>query len=149
MISVERWTLLAQGVPGVTSSRMYESVFNENAGEYEMSDLRKHKRSILCYHCEVRERESDRLVGYLADISESGMMLFCDHPVELDEVLHLEVDFSEDMAGEKNLELTGKCRRRIEDTRLKSFNIGFELLEIDNQSRQMIDRLSSLFEFDW
>lgn len=95
------------------------------------TDKRKFARWQLVYSLRVFETETDALIGYLADISDSGMSLVTEKSFKLGKrtFLWMEVRLQTGEVVRVDLEAESRWADQNKDTGL--YHVGFELSEID------------------
>lgn len=75
--------------------------------------LRRERREILVYNLEALDAEG-RLVGFLGDLSASGMLLYAEKPFAIGETVQLHIRLPISAEGDRNV-LVNCIPRRIED----------------------------------
>ena len=78
----------------------------------------------------VYDRETEQVIGCLADFSSGGMMVLCQDPLVSDTIMKLRIGLPEEIQGSDELILDAKpvwCRR---DEKHGCHNVGFEFSAI-------------------
>jgi len=112
-----------------------------------MYERRRLKRRHLIYYLRVFNRETDQLLGHLVDITEEGLMLISEQPIELDVTFHLQMQLPSNIGGMEKWEFDAVskwCRKDINPDFLDS---GFQLVDIDVKSLTVIRNLIRGFGF--
>lgn len=101
-----------------------------------MSDKRKEKRQKLIRYLRVYDRATDRFVGHLVNISNSGMLLVSEAPFPGQEIFQFWVEIvAERMA------LTARSVWCSMDETVDSFHTGFEFVEMTPEMETKIECL--------
>ena len=106
-----------------------------------MKEKRQLKRRQLLYYPEVYIRDTDYLIGKLADINQSGLLVTGERKVELDKELPLQVNLPETLYGESRLCLDAVCVRSVKDAQTGRVESGFRVVSITESDRLLVNRL--------
>ena len=104
---------------------------------------RKHERVNLIYYLAVFDRNTDELIGYLADISVEGAMLLCEKPLEIDNVYQFKIEIFSSSSTNKQIEFDAKCLWKKTNEYIDFYNFGFKFEKIDSKN---IDEIQSLID---
>jgi len=107
------------------------------------NNRRKHERVNLIYYLAVFDRNTDNLIGYLADISIEGAMLLCEKPLEIDNIYQFKIEIFSASSSSKQIEFDAKCVWRKTNEYLDFYNFGFNFVKIDSKN---IDKIQSLID---
>jgi hypothetical protein len=106
---------------------------------------RKIERTPLVYHLKVMNKTTDRLFGYLGNITTQGVLLFCPKTVALDTVFALEMTLPVPVNGVEQIPFNATsvwCQR---DEKLGMYAAGFRIEELDITRHKLIaDTISRL-----
>jgi Tfp pilus assembly protein PilZ len=91
-----------------------------------MSEDRKHERATVAYHAEVRRRDSGEIIGHLADVSEGGMMLTAEKPLQVGVRLALAVELPRQAGAGDSLPVTARVRWCEPDLAPGVYTVGLE-----------------------
>lgn len=79
------------------------------------------------FRIKVNTRHNDQLIGYVGDISEHGVRLVCDAPMEVGSVLELRLRMRGKDGAMRYAEIDGKCLWARENTQTGYFEAGLIL----------------------
>ena len=106
-------------------------------------ERRKQERVNLIYYLAVFDRNTDDLMGYLADISLEGAMLLCEEPLEIDNVYQFKIEIISASSSNKQVEFDAKCVWKKQNEYIDFYNFGFKFVKIDPKN---IDEIQSLID---
>ncbi len=107
-----------------------------------MLERRRIKRRHLFYHLRVFERGTERLLGYLVDITPEGIMLISDQPIAADTIYPLRMILPAEILGRREMDFDARsvwCRSDEDSTDF--FNVGFRLLDVPWEEKMVIEQL--------
>ena len=110
-------------------------------------DRRKIKRRYLMYYSRVFDAHTQILLGHLVDLTPQGAMLISEKPITTDLNFRLKMELSSEIANKRFLEFESKslwCRRDIDPS---FYNTGFELINIADEDRAIIERIVNAYGF--
>ena len=113
-----------------------------------MLERRKRKRSNLIYCLAVFDRNTDRLIGYLADITRESAMVICEEPHDTDKVYQLKFESSASKDDCKQIDVDAMCIRCMKNDIPGFYNCGFKFLKINPESIEDINEMAIKFEVD-
>lgn len=113
-----------------------------------MKERRRYKRTNLIYYLAVFDRNTDNLIGYLANISSGGVMILSEEPLEINTVYKLKIELLSVLHKSKQIELDAKCVRREPDSNMDFYNYGFEFLKIDLGDIAKLRKLADKFKIE-
>ena len=115
--------------------------------ESRASDKRRLRRRQLIYYLKVAERNTDRLVGRLVDVTTEGMMLISSEPVEMNRVFQLTLDLPEEMAGgPREIGLEARSLWSKKDVNPDFLLSGFEFVSVAPEDLVIITDLIRQYE---
>ena len=93
--------------------------------------MRLERRFALKGYLDIRlvDQSTDALIGYLADVSVGGFRVACEEAVAPDSMLRVELKIQVREGKFRSLSLPVMCKWSRRDSRLKRFNVGFQLAE--------------------
>ena len=113
-----------------------------------MQERRNIERKYLVIYSRVFDRDSGKVLGYLADISQKGMMTISDDPLNENEIFNLRLDIPEPSEfSAKYLDMQAKVTYCRPDVDPEFLNIGFEFLSVNTLESQIIEEMISVYEF--
>ena len=115
--------------------------------EKDSGDKRRFDRRHSIYYLRVYNQNDGTLLGNLVDISEKGVMLVSDEPLELDRFYKLKMQLPEPMNGKETIEFTGRCAWCKSDINPHFFGAGFELINPKPEFSEMLESLIEAYMF--
>lgn len=112
-----------------------------------MKERRKLKRRHLVYYSRVFDRHTGELLGHLVDINAIGAMLISDKPLKVGEVHHLRMDVPEDIIGTPYLSFDARSLWCRPDINPDFFDTGFELLDMEEKTVAVIEKMIAEYGF--
>ena len=107
----------------------------------ESSDQRKDKRRHLHYYAKVLNRDNGELIGRIADISLTGVMLIRTDSIESGKTYALRVLLPEVIDKDASIDFEAISRWCKKDVNPDFHVIGFEISHIDSKNEKMIIQL--------
>jgi hypothetical protein len=91
--------------------------------------MRQHKRIVFrsLFRIKVRNPHNNRLIGYIGDISEGGMRLVSDVPLEVGERYELSLNMRDREGVQRQVEVGALCLWAGENTRTGHHEAGLAL----------------------
>ena len=114
----------------------------------DSSDKREFDRKQLVYYLTVLYHESDRIAGYLADISENGMMLFSPESMAPESTGTFRIGPDPELGLSAPLVLDARCMWCEKDVNPDYYIIGFRFLDLDQSRQEAVGRLVKKYGFD-
>lgn len=108
---------------------------------------RRIERHQLPYYLKVYNRYTDRPIGYLGNVSESGLMLISNVPLLVGPDFELQLKVPAHEGEIQLINLTGSCLWCQEDTTPGFYDSGFMLLQVPVEYEQLVDALRRYFSF--
>ena len=105
------------------------------------AEKRKLKRRHLIYYLTVLDRDTEKHIGYLVDITTKGIMLMSEYPIEVGTILQLKILLQTDMSQNEYLHFDAKtmwCRKSINEN---SYDTGLELLNVRAEDFAEIEKI--------
>ena len=97
--------------------------------EARSEEHRKLTRWRLIYHLRVFDRDTDKLLGHIADVSDSGVMVVNEEPIELGKDFHLWVEVPGDDGGRQKMSVQARSIWAARDSNPQFHKTGFYLKE--------------------
>jgi hypothetical protein len=114
---------------------------------YSMKERRKTKRRYLLYYARILDPGSLHQVGNLIDITTRGLMTLSPDPFIIGETIRLRVELSDDVADQPHMDLNVLSLWSHPDIDPSLFNTGFEIVDLGNQEKKIIQRIISIYGF--
>ena len=113
-----------------------------------MEERRKLDRKYLIVYSRVFERNLGRMLGYLGDLSLSGVMIISEQPQAVNSVLPLRFDLPDlQLFKAGQLDVSARVAHCEPDINPAFYNIGFEFLELSPEKKAIIERMMDAYEF--
>jgi len=115
-----------------------------DADHFFAVEKRRRRRWELVFYLRVFDQSDNSLLGHVVDISEDGLMLMSEVPIELDKDFDLVLEMPEsDRKGRKKISLKAHSIWKSSDANPDLIDTGFRLVEPEKNS---IDAISNLIE---
>ncbi|MCQ4313131.1 PilZ domain-containing protein [Stutzerimonas sp. VN223-3] len=112
-----------------------------------MFNQRSIERHQLPYYLNVFNRFTDKPLGFIGNLSESGLMLISPYPMMTDARFEMRLKIPGQHGQLRHIDFSATCRWSREDVTPGSFDSGFVLLSPPSEIRDMIDALHHYFSF--
>lgn len=112
-----------------------------------MSDRRILHRRHLIYYLKVFDRDADRLLGHLVDITEEGIMIVSESPYEEGKALKMKMLLPRQIEDKDEIEFDARVMWCRKDVNPSLYGVGFKFEYVDVLSRQIIFELIHEFGF--
>ena len=109
------------------------------------SEKRQVVRRHLVFYLRVFDGMSNRVVGHLMDISQSGLMILSDEPVAVNEEYRLRMHLPWEMAGSEEIVFGATSRWCRADENPEFFLSGFQIQDIEREAERLIRHLIEEF----
>lgn len=108
-----------------------------------MDDRRKLERPNLAFFTRLFDRDTGRLLGYLANLTDEGVMLIGDEPLEAGRSFRIRMELDEAILHHKHLDFDARCLWCTPDPLSSQFfNAGFQLMQIKPEDLDIIKRIT-------
>jgi hypothetical protein len=107
----------------------------------EEKDLRQAERWYLVFYLRVFDGMSRKIFGHLVDISENGIMLISDNPVEVNEDYRLRMSLPSQMKDRYEIIFSATSRWCKPDANPDFYLIGFQIHDLESTTRDLIANL--------
>jgi hypothetical protein len=112
-----------------------------------MLNQRSIERHQLPYYLNVFNRFTEKPLGFIGNLSESGLMLISPYPMMTDMRFEMRLKIPGQHGQLRYIDFSASCRWSREDVTPGSFDSGFVLLSPPGEIRDMIDALHHYFSF--
>lgn len=109
--------------------------------------LRQADRWYLVYYLRVSDGMGRNILGYLVDISEKGLMLICENPVEVHGDYRLRMRLPNQMKDRDEILFSATSRWCEKDANPDSYLVGFQMHDLAPKIREII--VSLIREFGY
>ncbi len=110
-------------------------------------ELRQDDRWYLVFYLRVFDGMSRKIFGHLIDISENGIMLISDNPVEVNEDYRLRMRLPNQMKDRDEIIFSATSRWCKSDANPDFYLIGFQIHDLDPTIRNLIVQLIKDFSY--
>ena len=110
-----------------------------------MSEKRQYERQLLLSYFDTFDTGNESTLGYLANISNGGLMLISKTPIQTDVSIPIRIQVPEDIDKTKELTLVAKSVRCIKDSEYDYFNIGFQVESLSDTDQAKFEKLMSVY----
>jgi len=104
-------------------------------------DQRQADRSSLVFYLRVFDGLSNKILGHLLDISEKGVLLVTDEPVEPNENHRLRIRLPVVVRDRHELLLMGTSRWCRQEPEQDRYLTGFQIYGIDGPTKKVVQKL--------
>ena len=109
---------------------------------------RRIERHQLPCFLQVFNRVTDKPIGFLGNVSESGLMLISQLPMMVDVDFELRLKIPGPTGECQAIDLTATCLWSHEDINPQHYDSGFSVIEAGEEYSQLISALLNYFSFD-
>jgi hypothetical protein len=120
---------------------------DDGLGE-ERKDLRQADRWYLVFYLRVFDGMSRQILGHLIDISEKGIMLICDNPVEVNEDYRLRMRLPNQMKDRDEIIFSATSRWCKSDANPDFYLVGFQIHDLEQTTRDLIADLIKDYSYN-
>lgn len=107
------------------------------------SNQRMLRRHYLIYYLRVFDRETGAVIGHLVDITEKGIMIIRDAPIEIGTVLKLRLRWRSSVGRLQMADFEGECRWCRPDVNPDFYGAGFVISAATAEHVKAISELIS------
>ena len=104
-------------------------------------DLRQADRRHLVFYLRVFDGLSNKILGHLIDVSEKGILLMTDEPLELNEDHRLRIRLPAFVRDRHEVVLKGTSRWCRKESGSDHYLTGFQIYDIDPSTKEIVSDL--------
>lgn len=108
-------------------------------------DKRQVDRRHIVYYLRVFDSNSHSIFGHLVDISEQGIMLLCDDPVEVNKTFSLRMSLPNRMKDQEEIVFSASSKWCIRDADPDSYLAGFQFAALEPAFKRLVANLMKDF----
>ena len=112
-----------------------------------MNERRRTKRRYLLYYGRIYDETARKLLGYLVDITENGLMLLSDEPFPVGETGRFKLEVTDDIGEHPFINFKAKSIWCEPDLDPSHFDTGFEIEEIKPSDKELISAIVAKYGF--
>lgn len=107
-----------------------------------LAEKRNLKRKAFSYYMQVMDDSTEKLVGYLSDISPRGFRLDCRQQLPTNQNFSLRFDLSDEVADKAFMVLVARSRWcRLDELDPFVYNVGFQIIRLDREDAEIFQRI--------
>ncbi len=103
------------------------------------SEKRIFKRRQMIYYLEVMERDSNRLIGHVVDITPEGMLVMSEKPLEIHRTFALKIPFKKPAGPKEFLQFNARCKWCTREMHANFYDTGFEMMGLDPEAVEALE----------
>jgi len=111
-------------------------------------ESRRAEREIINRYLRVFDRETDRFLGYLVDITPAGAMLQSREPIQPEVRMNLRFELPEDFGDDRELVLEAQSVWDKKEENALFHHTGFQFTQIPSGAEQQIKRLMENYKLE-
>ncbi len=104
-------------------------------------EKRRRDRKQLYFYLKVTQKDSNELLGYIADISTEGIMLLSKDRIDVDRIFSMKIEPYEELNMQSGLEFKAKSIWCEKDANPDYMVTGFEFISLDNTAMTKVNHL--------
>lgn len=104
-------------------------------------ERRQFERSDLKYFARVYHRRLGRLIGYLVNITPSGVMVVSDKPIDPGAIVELQIELPSHDDSALQLYLDAECVWSRTDPDSDYFELGFKICDVQHDQIELIQQI--------
>lgn len=113
-----------------------------------MAEARRSDREVINRYLRVFDRDSNRFLGYLVDITPKGAMLQSREAIEPETRFKLRVELPEEFAGEKAIDVEAESVWDKKEENALFHHTGFEFVGLSSDSVEKIRQLMDNYKIE-
>jgi hypothetical protein len=113
----------------------------------QKKDLRQVDRRNLVFYLRVFDGTSRNILGHVVNISDKGVMLICDDPVEVDKDFRLRMHLPSLMKDKDEILFTATSKWQKKDVDPQFYLAGFQIHKLEPANEKVIDNLLKEFSY--
>ena len=106
-----------------------------------MNERRRLGRRHILFYSRVFNRKTGVFLGYMDNLTEAGLMIISETPIDINQSFLLRIDLPEDIYNKPFLNFAAEsvwCRSDVDPN---FFNAGFKLNSISNEDKDIIKQI--------
>lgn len=115
--------------------------------EKKRKEMRRVERKYIVFYLRVFDGMSRKVLGHLVDISEQGIMMISDNPIEVNETSRLRMSLPAQLKDANEVLFTATSRWCKQDENPDFYLSGFFLHDLDAETESVIRRLINEFGY--
>ncbi len=111
------------------------------------NEQRQFARRHLVFYLRIFDGLGSRVLGHLMDISPRGLMILSDEPIAVNEEYRLRMRLPQEVSGSDEIIFGAVSRWCRRDENPDFYIIGFQIQDMDSETRSLISDLIDKFGF--
>ena len=112
-----------------------------------MQNRRKFKRVYLVLSTRLIDRETDKILGHLANLTPEGALVIGEAPLEIGKVYRFRMNLSKDFFSKSHMDFEARCVwSKPEAIAPQFYNTGLEFVKIAPKDVQIIEQIIKKYE---
>ena len=112
-----------------------------------MEKKRQSDRKALKVYLKVMDTKTGDLLGHAVDITEKGVMLTCEGPIETGVGFDLQLELPAEIEGIREIHFSARSMWSAKDSETDFYNTGFEFSGLSDRDSRIIDEVIKKFCF--
>lgn len=113
-----------------------------------MKNSRRINRRHLFFYLQVREAQTNKLIGYVVDITPYGLRVVSDQPFEPNRETELTMHLPDEMGKKKIISFNAKSIWNGKDVNSDFWAIGFEIGELGKDTLEILEEMITEYGFE-
>ena len=112
-----------------------------------MERKRQSDRKALKLYMKANNVKTGDLLGHAVDITDRGIMLTSEAPIETGAGFDLELELPAEIEGSKSFHFSARSLWSAKDSETDFYNTGFEFSDLSDRGRQVVAQLMNKYCF--
>ncbi|MDF1593924.1 MAG: PilZ domain-containing protein [Desulfobacterales bacterium] len=112
-----------------------------------MEKKRQSDRKALKVYLKVVDTKTGDLLGHAVDITEKGIMLTCEEPIEAGLGFDLQLELPAEIEGIREIHFSARSMWSAKDSETDFYNTGFEFSGLSERDGRIIDTVTKKYCF--
>jgi hypothetical protein len=114
-----------------------------------MKELRRQSREIINFYLQIKDRNTDELLGYLLDVNDGGLLMQTHEELnDVGALYPIRLMLRDSLEGHETLDLDARLIWSRKQPGSVFNHSGFELVKVDEASQKVIHALVQRFGLD-
>ena len=106
-----------------------------------MDIKRRSERKDLKVFLKVLDEGTGELFGYMVDVTNEGIMLTSEQPIEIETDFQLKMILPAEIEGKNELSFSAKSKWSEKDSESDFYNTGFQYIELSPDDMRIVEQL--------
>jgi len=127
-------------------NRFTKALYSEKRSRL-MEKERQSDRKALKVYLKVMDTKTGDLLGHTVDITEKGVMLTCEGPIEAGVGFDLQLELPAEIEGLREIHFSARSMWSTKDSETDFYNTGFEFSGLSERDSRIIDEVIKKYCF--